>query len=91
MKKMMAFPPYSIALISLLFLLSPMHSNSQWKLVWSDEFKKDGLPDPAKWDYDIGGSGWGNNELQYYTKARKENARIENGKLIIEEIGRAHV
>ncbi|NBO58186.1 MAG: glycoside hydrolase family 16 protein [Chitinophagia bacterium] len=84
MKKTMAFPPLSLALISILFILSPMHSSSQWKLVWSDEFKKDGLPDPGKWDYDIGGSGWGNNELQYYTKARKENARIENGKLIIE-------
>lgn len=54
------------------------------KLVWSDEFEKAGLPDPGKWAYDIGGNGWGNNELQYYTDRRPENARIENGKLVIE-------
>lgn len=54
------------------------------KLVWSDEFDKAGSPDPAKWKYDIGGNGWGNNELQFYTDKRPENARVENGKLIIE-------
>lgn len=56
------------------------------KLVWSDEFNKDGLPDPTKWGYDVGGNGWGNNELQYYIKARAENARVEKGNLIIEAI-----
>ncbi|MDQ3015111.1 MAG: glycoside hydrolase family 16 protein, partial [Bacteroidota bacterium] len=59
------------------------------KLVWADEFDENGLPDPAKWGYDIGDGcpqncGWGNNELQYYTADNKENARIENGHLIIE-------
>ncbi|MFD2569399.1 family 16 glycosylhydrolase [Spirosoma soli] len=54
------------------------------KLVWADEFDKDGLPDSTKWGYDVGGNGWGNNELQFYTRRRPENARIENGKLIIE-------
>ena len=55
-----------------------------WRLVWADEFDYNGLPDPAKWTYDVGGHGWGNKELQYYTDARKENARVENGSLIIE-------
>jgi beta-glucanase (GH16 family) len=52
--------------------------------VWGDEFNaKDGSsPDPTKWAYDIGGSGWGNHELEYYTK-RAENAHIEDGKLVI--------
>lgn len=56
-----------------------------WKLVWSDEFNQaeNSKPDPAKWGYDIGGSGWGNNELQYYTD-RTQNARIEGGHLVIE-------
>ncbi|MBC7848477.1 MAG: glycoside hydrolase family 16 protein [Chitinophagaceae bacterium] len=54
------------------------------KLVWSDEFNGKGLPDSSKWNYDIGGHGWGNNELQYYTKSRSKNARMENGNLIIE-------
>lgn len=52
--------------------------------VWQDEFDKNGLPDPTKWDYDVGGSGWGNNELQFYTRAVAKNARVEDGKLIIE-------
>ena len=59
------------------------------KLVWSDEFNYNGLPDTLKWGYDSGkgcpeNCGWGNNELQYYTVNRLENARVENGKLIIE-------
>ena len=33
--------------------------------VWSDEFDTPGLPDSKIWSYDVGGSGWGNNELQY--------------------------
>ena len=53
---------------------------------WADEFEKDGLPDPAKWGYDVGNSGWGNNELQNYTNANIKNAHIENGVLTIEAI-----
>lgn len=62
---------------------------SGWRLVWADEFETDGLPDPTKWDYDLGRGesvglwGWGNDEAQYYTD-RMENARIEDGILIIE-------
>src|SRR5690606_37495812 len=48
--------------------------------VWSDEFDYDGLPTPSKWDYDIGGHGWGNNELQYYTDDIK-NASVGDGVL----------
>ena len=59
-------------------------SNNQWQLVWSDEFDRPGLPDASKWGYDVGGHGWGNKELQNYTEKRKENARVENGLLIIE-------
>ena len=59
------------------------------KLVWSDEFNYKGLPDSLKWGYDKGDGcpaicGWGNNELEYYTVQRLENARVENGNLIIE-------
>ena len=58
------------------------------KLVWADEFNTAGMPDTAKWGYDLGrgcpqNCGWGNNELQYYT-AKKENARVDSGKLILE-------
>ncbi len=54
------------------------------KLVWADEFTKPGLPDPDRWGYETGGNGFGNNELQYYTDRRAENARVEGGNLIIE-------
>jgi beta-glucanase (GH16 family) len=57
---------------------------SQWVLTWSDEFNgTDGSkPDPTKWTYDLGGGGWGNNELESYTD-RPENASIEHGMLAI--------
>lgn len=58
--------------------------SQDWVLIWSDEFNQPGLPDPDKWSYDTGGDGWGNNELQYYTSNRSENARIEDSTLIIE-------
>ncbi|MCD9018983.1 glycoside hydrolase family 16 protein [Parachryseolinea silvisoli] len=53
-------------------------------LVWSDEFDTTGVPDTTRWGYDLGNAnGWGNNEKQYYTRDAR-NARVENGKLIIE-------
>src|SRR5215213_10674294 len=55
-----------------------------WRLVWSDEFDYTGLPDAAKWGYDVGSHGWGNKELQNYTARRKENACVVDGRLIIE-------
>lgn len=53
------------------------------KLVWSDEFNYKGLPDSSKWNYDVGGNGWGNNEMQYYTIKDTSNAVVENGYLKI--------
>lgn len=57
-------------------------AEGKWKLVWSDEFDGQGLPDPEKWDYEVGRVR--NNEAQYYTRARSENTRVEEGRLIIE-------
>jgi beta-glucanase (GH16 family) len=56
---------------------------TEWKLVWSDEFDGAGVDD-EKWTYDIGNWGWGNNELQYYTEKSTDNARTEDGNLVIE-------
>lgn len=55
-----------------------------YSLVWLDEFNTDGSPSPQKWNYDIGTGawGWGNGEAEYYTD-RPENARVENGNLVI--------
>ena len=55
---------------------------ADWKLVWSDEFDKDGTPDPSKWTYEEGMIR--NRELQYYTADRRENARVEGGHLVVE-------
>jgi beta-glucanase (GH16 family) len=54
----------------------------KWKLVWSDEFNYQGLPDKTKWDYEEGFVR--NHESQYYTRGRLENARVEDGMLILE-------
>lgn len=54
-----------------------------WRLVWSDEFDGTGWPDAHKWSYDVGGHGWGNNELQYYTEKRLENCYLDKGFLNI--------
>ncbi|RYF13238.1 MAG: glycoside hydrolase family 16 protein [Flavobacteriales bacterium] len=60
--------------------------DKQWTFeanpTWADEFDYTGLPASAKWDYDLGGSGWGNNEKQNYTNALA-NASVENGMLSI--------
>jgi beta-glucanase (GH16 family) len=55
-----------------------------WQLIWNDEFDHGDMPDRSRWNYDVGGDGWGNRERQFYTEARRENARIEDGRLIIE-------
>src|SRR5689334_20746765 len=55
-------------------------------LLWSDEFDgpAQSSPDPAKWSFDTGGGGWGNNELEYYT-SRTQNAFLDgNGNLVIQ-------
>ena len=68
------------------------HTDKQWVLVWSDEFDGDSV-DPAKWDFDLGNGfydyrnntwipGWGNEELQYYTR-EASNVFVKDGALTI--------
>jgi beta-glucanase (GH16 family) len=67
----------------------------EWKLVWSDEFDGKTI-DKTKWDFDLGNgffnydsntwiSGWGNGELQYYTR-EPENAFVKDGLLHIRAV-----
>src|ERR1700687_1439648 len=58
-----------------------------WSLVWSDEFNgPDGAAvDSTKWTAEVGGGGWGNNELEYYT-SRVDNAYQSGGSLVIKAI-----
>lgn len=69
----------------ILFVTCQLSAQSCYDLVWHDEFEYTGAPDPDKWGYDIGGHGWGNNELQYYTNSEK-NAYVDNGILEIKAI-----
>ncbi|HYV37082.1 MAG TPA: glycoside hydrolase family 16 protein [Gemmataceae bacterium] len=73
-----SWPALALALASLLLLAIPCNAQ-EWKLVWQDEFDKDGPPDPAKWGYEKGFVR--NQELQFY---QPENAVCKNGLLIIE-------
>ncbi|HYW47366.1 MAG TPA: glycoside hydrolase family 16 protein [Bryobacteraceae bacterium] len=66
-------------LASMLAASAAAQTSDGWKLVWSDEFDKDGRPDPAKWTYETGFVR--NQELQWY---QPENAWCEKGMLIIE-------
>src|SRR5580658_9349428 len=54
-------------------------TSDEWKLMWFDEFDKDGVPDPTKWRYETGFVR--NQEFQWY---QPENAWCEKGLLIIE-------
>ena len=54
-------------------------SYSGYQLTWSDEFNQSAL-DTTQWNFDIGGGGWGNNELQYY---QQDNVAIDQGHLVI--------
>jgi len=65
---------------------------SDWVLVWHDEFNGPlgSAPDPTKWVLETGGSGWGNNELEYYT-ARRQNVRQEGGNLLIEAMREKYI
>ena len=93
-------PKYLIHILSTLIVIFSLSAcsneikeqkefNSNYHLVWSDEFNYTGLPDSSKWNFIVGDGcpelcGWGNNELQYYTKNRLKNARVVNGILTIE-------
>src|SRR2546421_11173471 len=66
-----------------------------WKLTWSDEFDGKEI-DKTKWDFDLGNgfynydanqwiSGWGNDEMQYYTR-EPENAFVKDGALHIRAV-----
>jgi beta-glucanase (GH16 family) len=54
-------------------------------LVWADDFNgtAGSPPDSSKWGHDIGGGGWGNNELEYYTNSTSNAALDGAGHLVI--------
>jgi beta-glucanase (GH16 family) len=71
-----------LAVLHLLLFLNAPAAETPRKLIWSDEFNYTGAPDPKRWTNEVGYIR--NNEAQFYTAGRPENARVENGKLVIE-------
>ncbi len=59
-----------------------------YDLVWADEFNGTSI-NSSNWTHEIGGHGWGNNELQYYT-SRAENSYISDGNLVIQANQESH-
>ena len=90
-----AFHPVAISAFCLVSFLLPMGCRAlagtpasrerKWDLAWSDEFggSNGSGVDPAKWVLEVGGGGWGNQELEYYTN-RLQNAHVQNGNLEIQ-------
>ena len=76
-----------VALIALCLMVQPAPSAPPdgYRLVWSDEFDTDGMPDPAKWAYDTeaNATGWYNDEQQYYAVANPANSVQSDGILHI--------
>jgi beta-glucanase (GH16 family) len=56
-----------------------------WSPLWVDDFSGAAgtPPDASKWNYDTGGTGWGNNELEYYTTDAANVSEDGRGSLAI--------
>jgi beta-glucanase (GH16 family) len=62
--------------------------SARWRLIWSDEFEgsANSAPDRTKWTYDLGQTGWGNQELENYTNST-DNAFLDGeGHLVIQAL-----
>jgi uncharacterized protein (TIGR03437 family) len=71
-----------------LMLFSAQAPPSGWQLVWSDEFNgaAGSAPNPANWNFDLGGGGWGNGEAETYTNSPNNVFQDGNGNLVIRAI-----
>ena len=87
--------PVAAVLVGLAPAAPTVAQPAEWKQTWADEFDGPAI-DPAKWDFDLGNgffnydanqwiSGWGNNELQYYTK-EPGNAFVKDGSLHVRAV-----
>jgi len=78
-----------LVLFGFLYHVTGTESAARWKLVWHDEFNGTSL-DTTKWAYTVGGTGFGNNELEYYTD-RLSNVYLDHGMLVIQAIRETYV
>ena len=73
-----------IIFVTLSGVMAPAQTTN-WKLVWSDEFNDAAgtPPDPRKWNFDLGGGGWGNGEAEVYTNSPNNVFQDGRGNLVI--------
>jgi beta-glucanase (GH16 family) len=64
---------------------TPPAADAGWTLVWSDEFEGDAgtPPSPAQWKHDVGGGGWGNQQLEFDTDLAQNASLDGHGHLAI--------
>src|ERR1017187_9454658 len=74
--------------LAAVFAAASAPAQTAWQLVWSDEFNgpAGSPPDSTKWNYDLGGGGWGNNEAETYTNSPNNVFQDGNGNLVIRAI-----
>lgn len=77
-----------VVLIVSSFNVSKTVAQQDWKLFWSDEFNgvKGSSVDTKIWKHDLGGGGWGNNELEFYTNSTKNTYQDGTGFLVIKAV-----
>ena len=81
-----------LLLMTLLACVDPNPSDGEWLLTWEDDFEGDAgaPPDGDVWVHDVGGGGWGNNQLEFNTD-RVENAALDGqGHLAITALREAY-
>ena len=80
---------WTAPLLFLAVIFAPLFVSAQaltgWQLVWSDEFNGPAStpPNSTNWVYDLGGGGWGNNELETYTNSTNNAYQDGSGNLVI--------
>lgn len=76
------------ALGFLLLAAVPALAADDWRLIWSDEFNAPAntAPNSSKWTYDLGAGGWGNHELETYTKDAQNVFQDGEGHLVIRAV-----
>ncbi|GHG94771.1 glycoside hydrolase family 16 protein [Comamonas sp. JC664] len=64
---------------------TPHQPNTDWELVWQDEFEGEAgtPPSPDRWVHDVGGHGWGNEQLEFNTNRTENAAHDGEGHLVL--------
>src|SRR5438309_3992299 len=74
--------------LTLTLCLPAITRGQTWRLAWGDEFggAKGSAVDRTKWSAEVGGGGWGNKELEFYTDGAKNAYLDGEGHLVIKAV-----